>query len=275
MVSSIGSTDLTAAPLVPKVKPVDSASSFPERLSILLRGLVLTDSGLSPAKPSERANPGQNLDDRQNVVASTDSPSRTGVIPSDVGRTVSRESSRESTSTTSTPAKTAAAAPVYTLMGIPRPPAAAIAAAAALAAAAPAGPPAPFGTRLASGKVVTNEYEAYWATQPPAVQVLMKTEPEYQRTLLAHDLADQGYLIDVPIMIWGWDPLATMTVRRNQGFTWVPSANMEPVRVAPGLTFAGLKTYDPQHPPAGAITVSTDFAKGFEKTAPWQSADSV
>jgi hypothetical protein len=116
---------------------------------------------------------------------------------------------------------------------------------------------------------VTNEYEAYWATQPAEVQALMYAPNETKRMELAHELADQGFLIDVPIMVWGWDPLSTMVVRRNQGYTWVPSANQDPVAVAPGVSFPGLPSYDPKNAPSGSIAVTTDFAKGFEHTCPW------
>lgn len=123
--------------------------------------------------------------------------------------------------------------------------------------------------QLADGTRVTNEYQAYWAAQPAEVQALMRCVTEGQRMELAHELADKGFLIDVPIMVWGWDPLATMVVRRNQGYTWVPSAKQNPVSVAPGVNFPGLPAYDPKNPPAGSIPVSIAWAKGFEQTCPW------
>jgi hypothetical protein len=122
---------------------------------------------------------------------------------------------------------------------------------------------------LANGQPVLNEADAYWATQPPEVQRLRDLSSESDRAELARQLAEEGFQIDVPIMVWGWDPLATMIVRQNQGYTWVPSAGMDPVSVAPGIGFPGLPSYDPAKPPAGAILVSTDWAKGFEKTDPW------
>lgn len=120
---------------------------------------------------------------------------------------------------------------------------------------------------LANGKLVRNEYDAYWASQPPEVQALMDL-PEADKGILAKELADKGYRIDVPIMLWNWDPLATMVTRRNQGFTWVPSANMRPVEVGPGLSFPGKPMYDPNIP-AGGIKVTIEWAKGFEHTSPW------
>jgi hypothetical protein len=162
-------------------------------------------------------------------------------------------------------ATTAAATPTLTpnLAAVSVNPAAAPAAQSVTASS-----PEPAGRRLADGKPVLNEADAYWASQPPEVQAL-RDLPDSQRMDLAHDLADRGFQIDVPIMVWNWDPLTTMMVRQNQGFTWVPSAKQNPVQVAPGLTFGGLPSYDPKNPPPGSIKVTTEFAKGLESTCPW------
>jgi hypothetical protein len=103
--------------------------------------------------------------------------------------------------------------------------------------------------------------EAYWAEQPAAVQALQNM-PADQVGPAAMALAQQGYVIDVPIMVWGWDPLTTMVERQNYGYTWVPSGLQAPVQVPPGLSFPGLPTYDPNKPPAGSIAVTTSFAAG-------------
>ena len=103
--------------------------------------------------------------------------------------------------------------------------------------------------------------DAYWAEQPAAVQVL-RNMPDSDRQAAAVALAQQGYTIDVPIMVWGWDPLTTMMWRQNYGYTWVTSALDAPVQLAPGLSFPGLTPYDANNPPAGSIKVTTDFAKG-------------
>jgi len=95
---------------------------------------------------------------------------------------------------------------------------------------------------------------AYWASQPPAVQQLQYVSPD-DRTQLATQLANEGYSIDVPIMVWGWDPATTMATRQADGYTWVPSALQQPVAVAPGITYNG-QTYNPANPPAGSITVT-------------------
>jgi hypothetical protein len=110
--------------------------------------------------------------------------------------------------------------------------------------------------------------QAYWAEQPAAVQAL-QTMPDNQKLAAAQVLAEQGYSIDVPIMVWGWDPLATMTVRQNDGLTWVPSALQPNIPVAPGDTFPGLATYDANTPPPGSIKVTTDFAIGTNGQDPW------
>jgi hypothetical protein len=103
--------------------------------------------------------------------------------------------------------------------------------------------------------------QAYWAEQPPAVQALQNMDPA-DRATAGLQLAQQGYKIDVPIQVWGWDPLTTMVERQNYGYTWVPSALQSPVSLAPGLSFPGLANYDPNSPPAGSIPVTTAFAAG-------------
>jgi hypothetical protein len=96
--------------------------------------------------------------------------------------------------------------------------------------------------------------EAYWAQQPAAVQQLQNIQDPAQRAEVATQLAQEGYTIDVPIMVWGWDPATTTAARESMGYTWVPSADQQPVEVAPGLTYAGT-SYNPAQPPAGSITV--------------------
>lgn len=110
--------------------------------------------------------------------------------------------------------------------------------------------------------------QAYWAQQPAAVQALQYM-PDDQRFAAAQDLANQGYTIDVPIMVYGWDPLATMVVRQNDGLTWVPSALQPNIPVAPGDSFPGMPSYDPNNPPAGSIAVSTSFAMGTNGQDSW------
>jgi hypothetical protein len=108
--------------------------------------------------------------------------------------------------------------------------------------------------------------------QPPAVQALRNITDEDARLATAQQLSKQGYSIDVPIMVWKWDPLITMRLRQNAGYTWVPSGDQAPLPTCPNCSLPGLPAYDPGKPPPGAILVSTDFAKGLESTAPWGGA---
>jgi hypothetical protein len=97
--------------------------------------------------------------------------------------------------------------------------------------------------------------DAYWAGQPEAVQQLRNVEDPDQRTQMATNLANQGYSIDVPIMVWGWDPSQVTSLRQGYGYTWVPSALQNPIESAPGMNIPGMQPYDANNPPAGSITV--------------------
>ena len=98
--------------------------------------------------------------------------------------------------------------------------------------------------------------DSYWASQPQPVQALRNMQNQDQREALATQLANQGYSIDVPIMVWGWDPSVVTSMRQADGYTWVPSALQSPVNVAPGLPSLGtIAAYNPNKPPAGSIAV--------------------
>jgi hypothetical protein len=98
--------------------------------------------------------------------------------------------------------------------------------------------------------------DAYWAAQPPAVQALRTMQNPEERTVTATQLAAEGYSIDVPIMVWGWDPSITTAMRQADGYTWVPSAMQNPVEDAPGLSgYGNTAGYNPNNPPAGSIAV--------------------
>ena len=98
--------------------------------------------------------------------------------------------------------------------------------------------------------------DAYWAKQPAAVQALRNVQDPELRASMARDLAAQGYTIDVPIMVWGWDPSIATSLRQSFGYTWVPSGLQNPVQIAPGVAaMGGMQAYDPNHPPAGSIMV--------------------
>jgi hypothetical protein len=91
------------------------------------------------------------------------------------------------------------------------------------------------------------------------VQALRFLDDPLQRRQLAQDLAARGFQIDVPIMVWDWDPEMTMRLRQQAGYTWVPSALQNPVQIAPGLMCPGIDPYNPAARPPGAIVVSLDF----------------
>lgn len=97
--------------------------------------------------------------------------------------------------------------------------------------------------------------DAYWAKQPAPVQKLREIDDMQQRQQLASQLASQGYAIDVPIMVWGWDAGKVTALRQSFGYTWVPSAQQQPVSAAPGISAPGITPYDPNHPPGGSILV--------------------
>jgi hypothetical protein len=126
------------------------------------------------------------------------------------------------------------------------------------------------GKTAGTGAPYIKPADVYWAEQPAAVQAL-RDMPDDARATAAQALAAKGYKIDVPIMVWGWDPLVTMTVRQNMGYTWVPSGGQSPVPVTPGISFAGLPSYDPNSPPQGSIKVTTDFAKLATAPGPYQN----
>jgi hypothetical protein len=112
------------------------------------------------------------------------------------------------------------------------------------------------------------EIDAYWAAQPAAVQQLRNVSDFGERSTLAQQLADQGYTIDKPIMVWGWDPMKTMLTRKMYGYSWVPSYNQASAST-PGLALPGQTPYDAGNPPPGSIAVNTNFANGLDITDPW------
>lgn len=119
------------------------------------------------------------------------------------------------------------------------------------AVAAPALPSGRSGTWYASNPAD----DAYWSVQPSAVQQLRGIDSLDERKALGEKLASEGYNIDVPIMIWGWDAAKVTAARESYGYTWVPSALQQQVSAAPGVTGGGFTPYNPNHPPAGSIQV--------------------
>lgn len=100
---------------------------------------------------------------------------------------------------------------------------------------------------------VTLTPDIYWDSQPIAVQALRAANDES----VAADLAKQGYAIDHPIMVWGWDPVMVMILRLQEGYTWVPNAMQPNIPIGPGIENVwNLPSYDPNNPPPGSIKVS-------------------
>src|SRR5579872_6171975 len=81
----------------------------------------------------------------------------------------------------------------------------------------------------AAANTVQSADDAYWAAQPAAVQQLRNIGDYNQRQDLAAQLASEGYSIDTPVMVWGWDASKTTQLRQGFGYTWVPSAMQSPV----------------------------------------------
>jgi len=96
--------------------------------------------------------------------------------------------------------------------------------------------------------------DAYWAKQPDPIKALRNIDDPTQRAFQAANLAASGYKIDVPIMVWGWDPSKVTDLRKSFGYTWVPSAMEAPVEQAPGVASFG-QPYDPNSAPGGSIAV--------------------
>jgi hypothetical protein len=118
----------------------------------------------------------------------------------------------------------------------------------------------------AQANLTRAEINAYWDAQPAEVQKLRNISDFGQRSLMAQQLADQGYTIDRQIMVWNWDPVKTMAVRKMYGYNWVPSFNQASVST-PGMAVNGQTPYDATNPPPGAIAVNTDFANGLGNTS--------
>lgn len=111
---------------------------------------------------------------------------------------------------------------------------------------------------------------AYRASRPLEVEVLRYIEDFTARLSRAAELAAKGFVIDVPIDAWGWDPAKVMELRVSQGYTWVPSALMPAVTIAPGIGAPGMVPYDANNPPPGAIKVSVNISDypPFKPTSP-------
>ena len=101
----------------------------------------------------------------------------------------------------------------------------------------------------------TDFNQAYWASQPPEIRGLPGIADSQERASRGAELASKGFVIDVPIMVWGWDPYKITAARQSYGYTWVPSAMQDNLVAAPGVSMNGVTPYDPKSAPAGSIAV--------------------
>jgi hypothetical protein len=225
--------------------PVGS-TDFSQQLMTAIEGLLQKSGNGSQFEIDITPKQGQNSDGSQLIVTVKDLSSTTSQTP---------------------PASTSATKSAGTLMSALEPqlpPSAARAAATT-----------PSQTTSADNSDLTNMTpdDAYWASQPAAVQAL-RDMPADQRYYAAEALAQQGYTIDVPIMVNGMDPLATMMQRQADGYTWVPSALQANIPVGPGISWPG-PVYDPNSPPPGSVLVTTSFAAGTNMQDPWISKQDI
>lgn len=102
---------------------------------------------------------------------------------------------------------------------------------------------------------------AYWESFPPEVKALGGLAPfSDERMERAITLSTKGYSIDGEIQARGMSPWETMMLRKNYGYTWIPSLLQDPIVIAPGLEVPGVAPYNPNKPPAGSIRVSASVA---------------
>lgn len=99
--------------------------------------------------------------------------------------------------------------------------------------------------------------KAYWAAQPPAVRVLQhapNANPDgtvnQGKFDLAASLSNQGYDIDVAIMVWDLNPYWIMQVRENESVTSPMYLNGKPIHVSSNQ--AAYPPFDPPAPPEPA-----------------------
>jgi len=89
--------------------------------------------------------------------------------------------------------------------------------------------------------------DTYWLSRPDALQPLRAMvggSPE--RNALAHQLEQQGAVIDKPIDVWGWSAPLVMAYRQSLGLKTAPSAT----QAMPGTIKVSIDAadYPPVHP---------------------------
>jgi hypothetical protein len=222
----------------------NSTSSFAQQLATALEGDLASGTSGSQVSINVSEVSGQSSGGSQFLVTVT--PESSGAVkPISAGPNASTPSSSTPTSTT------AAASDIPTMLGM-----------GPVAGTAPVQELAQPVTQPVNTADETED-DAYWNAQPAAVQALRNMPDGEAKDQLALNLANQGYSIDTQIMVWGWDPQMTMTIRENQGYSWVPSYGEANIPVGPGLSMPDdPTTYNPGNAPAGSIQVSTAFAVG-------------
>ncbi len=86
---------------------------------------------------------------------------------------------------------------------------------------------------------VTLTSDIYWASIPHACKdTLLPARGSAEATPIARKLALAGCTIDVPIQVWGWDPVLVMATRQADGFQYVASGLMG-YMAAPGQPLPG------------------------------------
>lgn len=101
--------------------------------------------------------------------------------------------------------------------------------------------------------------DIFWKYFPIEVRELRDTLPK-ERMALAFELLVAGYRIVSDVMIFEVDPVTYINLCYNQGYRHVPVMGQAPVMVAPGVSFPGLPSYDPNKPPLGSFPISLDPA---------------
>jgi hypothetical protein len=98
--------------------------------------------------------------------------------------------------------------------------------------------------------------EMYWTAQPPPVRELRNMQWGADRTVVALDLAQKGYAIDVMIGVYGFEPWGTMSGRTLEGYKWAPALLQDYTVVKYPLNPWELGPNAPM--PKGAIKTSLD-----------------
>jgi hypothetical protein len=208
---------------------------------IQLNGILPLSTKFSEPSLVNSANPTDGASFQSELSAAlTATLQQFGINPNNVNLSIApiaNSTAQPQTNAASTPATTAAAT----------------AAPASTAASSTPASASTNGTSSSTDSILSFD-NAYWASQPPAVQALRNIDDPAQRSELAGQLAASGYQIDAPIMVWGWDPSQVTSLRQEMGYTWVPSAMQNPVAAAPGDGI-GSQSYDPSNPPSGSIPV--------------------